>query len=127
MLFTPFERIGSNVSFQDGAGLGLAISKQIAGLLGGEITVQSQESVGSKFVLSIPIQVNYPSREGLAEPIPPTDGVFCRGLCIGNRLTFGSTICQYLKKHNLELDFVENVQIALEVSFFFFFFFSNFN
>ena len=38
-----------------GTGLGLAITKQLAGLLGGELTLTSQENIGSVFSIAIPI------------------------------------------------------------------------
>jgi signal transduction histidine kinase len=37
-----------------GAGLGLAISRELARLMGGTITVQSEEARGSTFTLELP-------------------------------------------------------------------------
>ncbi|QDV36710.1 PAS domain-containing hybrid sensor histidine kinase/response regulator [Tautonia plasticadhaerens] len=51
-LFEPFYR-GSAVG-ADGAGLGLALSQRMAGLLGGRIAVQSEPGRGSRFSLSLP-------------------------------------------------------------------------
>ena len=39
---------------KEGVGLGLAVSKNIAIALAGDITVKSQQNKGSKFTLSLP-------------------------------------------------------------------------
>jgi signal transduction histidine kinase len=55
-LFTPFTKIRQNRSFnRDGVGLGLAVSKNIAVALGGDLTVESEEGYGSRFTLRIPL------------------------------------------------------------------------
>lgn len=41
----------------EGVGLGLCISKNIAVALGGDIKVQSQEGVGTKFTLTLPAAI----------------------------------------------------------------------
>ena len=51
-LFEEFVRLQPSAS--PGAGLGLAISQRIARLLGGEITLESGQGVGSRFTLWIP-------------------------------------------------------------------------
>lgn len=38
-----------------GAGLGLAVSRSLAVLLGGDVTVESQPGAGSAFTLCLPI------------------------------------------------------------------------
>ena len=40
-----------------GSGLGLVITKQIVELMGGNITVQSKEDIGSTFIVEIPLKV----------------------------------------------------------------------
>ena len=51
-LFTPFFRASS--LGPEGAGLGLAISQRLAGLLGARITVRSKPESGSQFTLVLP-------------------------------------------------------------------------
>jgi signal transduction histidine kinase len=46
---------GSTTRKYGGTGLGLTITKQVASLMGGDISVESQEEKGSTFTLSIPV------------------------------------------------------------------------
>ena len=51
-IFDEFSRLGTEQA--SGAGLGLAISRNLARLLGGDVTVQSQVGRGSTFTLWLP-------------------------------------------------------------------------
>jgi signal transduction histidine kinase len=56
-LFQPFQQIGNRSNNkQKGTGLGLVLSRKLAILHGGDLTVTSQEGVGSCFTLYLPIQ-----------------------------------------------------------------------
>ncbi|PDW03373.1 histidine kinase N-terminal 7TM domain-containing protein [Candidatus Viridilinea mediisalina] len=56
-IFTDFTQAdGSHTRRYGGLGLGLTLSRQLAALLGGSITVTSQPSRGSSFTLCLPLQ-----------------------------------------------------------------------
>ena len=53
-LFSNFQQVDASTTRKySGAGLGLAISKRLAWMMGGDIRVTSELGVGSKFVLSV--------------------------------------------------------------------------
>jgi PAS domain S-box-containing protein len=52
-IFDPFQR-GSNVVNIDGTGLGLSIVKKAVAVLGGEVSVSSNEGIGSEFTVKLP-------------------------------------------------------------------------
>ena len=55
VIFSPFEQVGSQPSGETGTGLGLAICRQFAGVMDGQIGVDSEPGKGSRFYLTIPV------------------------------------------------------------------------
>jgi signal transduction histidine kinase len=54
-IFEPFVQVGRRLTGeQQGAGLGLSISRELARGMGGELTVESEPGVGSTFTLRLP-------------------------------------------------------------------------
>jgi PAS domain S-box-containing protein len=54
-IFEPFTQVGRSLtSHHEGAGLGLAISRELARAMGGDLVVQSEVGTGSRFTLILP-------------------------------------------------------------------------
>jgi signal transduction histidine kinase len=54
-IFEPFVQVGRSLtSMREGAGLGLAISRELARAMGGDVTVTSTLGAGSTFMLELP-------------------------------------------------------------------------
>ena len=90
-IFVPFQQLDSSYArLQEGTGLGLALTRRIVRLLGGEIWFTSQRQAGSCFIFFIPLEYAgeavelvpemaasesgaVPSAEASEEPIPAPD------------------------------------------------------
>ncbi|MDM8557787.1 two-component regulator propeller domain-containing protein [Candidatus Parabeggiatoa sp. HSG14] len=56
-LFEPFAQTATGRAAQEGTGLGLSISRQFIQLMGGDITVQSEEGKGATFEFTIRVPI----------------------------------------------------------------------
>lgn len=97
-IFIPFERVRSTaVSKIEGSGLGMAIVKNLVESMDGEITVESQEGIGSSFQVLLPIAV---AAQGRKEPELPAGGSVLMVECREDRVT---QVSDYLEQSGLKL------------------------
>jgi signal transduction histidine kinase len=62
-----FDRFVSGTRSGGGLGLGLYLAKRIAGVHGGDLTVESQAGKGARFILTLPLA----AESGAARPAIP--------------------------------------------------------
>ncbi len=81
-IFNPFEQAdGSTTRRFGGTGLGLSISRQLARLMGGDITVHSTPGEGSTFVFTLPlIEAHSPAPEAATSMLQTIGHARLRGL-----------------------------------------------
>ena len=67
-LFQPFNRLGAERGAVEGTGLGLVLSRHLAGLMGGRVLVDSTPGAGSTFSLCLPQATATHARRARAVP-----------------------------------------------------------
>jgi signal transduction histidine kinase/DNA-binding NarL/FixJ family response regulator len=128
-LFQPFVQADVSTTRQfGGTGLGLYICKQLADLLGGEISVTSQVGCGSRFGFSLPVGLQTPAGQMLdvvedfdafprpdfqitAVDVPVLSG---RVLLAEDGVDNQRLLAAYLRQAGLEVDIVGNGQLAVD-------------
>jgi CheY-like chemotaxis protein len=75
-IFEPFVQVATRISERhEGAGLGLAIARRLVNLMGGTLTVQSEQGIGSVFRLQLPLTPpRRPVVEEASAVVPDDDG-----------------------------------------------------
>jgi signal transduction histidine kinase/integral membrane sensor domain MASE1/ActR/RegA family two-component response regulator len=131
-IFLPFEQADASTTRKfGGTGLGLTISRRLAQLLGGEITVESKEGVGSRFVVQLPVLGLTPEIRWLShaeyvtardsrnvtskpdESLQPLEG---RVLLAEDGVDNQCLISLLLRRANVEVTLVENGRDAVDTA-----------
>ncbi len=86
IVFEAFTRESTTtVNRIQGTGLGMAITKKIVDMMGGTISVQSTQGVGSEFTVVVPLQIS-DSPAALPEPAKKEDGGDAKDVFEGKRI-----------------------------------------
>lgn len=100
-IFEAFSREKtSTVSGIQGTGLGMAIAKNIVDMMGGVITVLSEEGKGSEFIVELPCKISSVSAK--FEPIPELQGV--RVLVADDDTDTCLSVCSMLREIGMRPD-----------------------
>lgn len=113
-LFQPWKRPRQHA--ESGAGLGLAISRQLARQMDGDITVRSQPGVGSTFTVELVLPEAEADVETVADDPPPADGTMAsmRVLVADDHLINRSLLEAVMRKLGHEVITVDNGRSAVE-------------
>lgn len=100
-IFEAFTRENtSTVSGIQGTGLGMAITKNIVDMMGGNITVNSEEGKGSEFIVELTCRVSNQSVK--FEPIPELNGL--RALVADDDTNTCLSVCSMLREIGMRPD-----------------------
>jgi PAS domain S-box-containing protein len=115
MLFTSFSQVDASTTRRfGGTGLGLAISKRLIELMGGAISVESEEKKGSTFRISLPVTAaDVPTRFALDEGLPHLAGK--RILIVDDNATNREIVTRHARSWEMEPVAVELPAAALEL------------
>ncbi|HEY1522798.1 MAG TPA: GAF domain-containing protein [Solirubrobacteraceae bacterium] len=112
-LFTSFSQVDASTTRRfGGTGLGLAISKRLVDLMGGSISVESQQGSGSTFRITLPVTAaEVPSPIHLQDGLPQLAGK--RILVVDDNATNREIVTRHARSWGMEPVAVERPSEAL--------------
>lgn len=116
-LFVPFERERtSTVSKIQGTGLGLAITKNIIDMMGGDITVQTEQGVGTEFTITVGFPLAEPDEEICSDEGNEVSFEGLRALLVEDNMINMEIAQMLLEQSGFLIETAENGKIALEMT-----------
>ena len=116
-LFVPFERERtSTVSRIQGTGLGLAITKNIIDMMGGDITVQTEQGVGTEFTITVGFPLAEPDEEICSDEGNEVSFEGLRALLVEDNMINMEIAQMLLEQSGFLIETAENGKIALEMT-----------
>jgi PAS domain S-box-containing protein len=114
-LFTSFSQVDASTTRRfGGTGLGLAISKRLVELMGGTISVESEQGKGSTFRISLPVaSAEVPTKIALDDGLPHLSGK--RILVVDDNATNREIVTRHARSWGMEPVAVERPAEALEL------------
>ncbi|HEX6952294.1 MAG TPA: GAF domain-containing protein [Gaiellaceae bacterium] len=115
LLFTSFSQVDASTTRRfGGTGLGLAISKRLVELMGGTISVESEQKKGSTFHISLPVTAaDVPTKIALDDGLPHLAGK--RILIVDDNATNREIVTRHARSWGMEPVSVELPAAALEL------------
>ncbi len=123
-LFNDFVQVDASLTRNfDGAGLGLAISRRLARLMGGDISVESAHGEGSTFTCELPLPVvaagvhtaRAQSNDGLTDGIDDRPAQGCRALLVEDNPVNRRLGQRMLERFGCSVDLARHGQEALDL------------
>ncbi len=109
-IFEPFEREeNSTISGIQGTGLGMAITKNIVDLMGGDIEVYSKQGEGTEFIVSFVFRLHFGAEQ--VYTIPELRD--CRALVVDNDVNSCESVAHMLEQIGMRAEWVQSEEEAV--------------
>jgi PAS domain S-box-containing protein len=101
-LFTPFDRLGAEGTGVEGTGVGLTVTRALAELMNGQISVESEVGQGTTFTVTLPLSTEPEART--RDDSSPNAGAPQPGVATG-----GSALMLYIEDNEPNVRVMESV------------------